>query len=73
MRLGLISSRRAWTTVGVVCLQRQSLLHLFVSDFLGLLLTYLLADTDRYDKYAYISNLLPASLSILKILSSACI
>jgi len=46
---------------------------LFVSDFLGLLLTYLLADTERYDKYAYISNLLPASLSILNILSCACI
>ena len=76
MRLGPISSRRAWTTVGVVCLQRQSLLHvfcLFVSDFLGLLLTCLLADTERYDKYAYISNLLPASLSILNILSCACI
>ena len=42
-----------------------------VPDFLGLLLTCLLAQRLRYNKYAYTSNLLPAGLSILNTLINA--
>ena len=42
-----------------------------VPDFLGLLLTCLLAHRLQYNKYAYTSNLLPAGLSILNTLISA--
>lgn len=48
--------------------------YIFVSlvpDFLGLLLTCLLAHRLRYNKYAYTSNLLPAGLSILNTLINA--
>ena len=44
-----------------------------VPDFLGLLLTCLLANRLRYNKYAYTSNLLPAGLSILNTLINACV
>ena len=43
-----------------------------VPDFLGLLLTCLLAHRLQYNKYAYTSNLLPAGLSILNTLINAC-
>ncbi len=43
-----------------------------VSDFLGLLMTCLLAHSEQYNMYEYISNILPAGLSILNTLTNAC-
>ena len=43
-----------------------------VSDFLGRLITCLLAHRERYNMYEYICNILPAGLSILNTLINAC-
>lgn len=57
------------------CKGRVFCIYLFLSlvpDLLGLLITYLLAHRERYNMYEYSSNLLPAGLSILNTLISAC-